>query len=62
MTGEQNYKTYLEVYNELKAAYRELWDEEVRRSFPQYKEYSDDLPLTSQESRQGKNSFCDFRG
>ena len=28
-----NYKTYLEVYNELQAAYNELWDEESRRKF-----------------------------
>lgn len=52
-----NYKTYLEVYNELKAAYRELWDEEIRRSFPQYKEYSDDLPLTVRKSVKGKIPF-----
>jgi biopolymer transport protein ExbD len=27
------YKTYLEVYNELQAAYNELWDEESRRKY-----------------------------
>ncbi len=37
-----NYKTYLEVYNELKAAYTELWDEFSQRKYgiP----YSDDMP------------------
>lgn len=37
-----NYKTYLGVYNELKAAYNELWDELCQRKYgiP----YSDDLP------------------
>lgn len=28
-----NYKTYLEVYNELQAAYNELWEEESLRRF-----------------------------
>lgn len=28
-----NYKTYLQVYNELKAAYSELWDETAQRKF-----------------------------
>lgn len=28
-----NYRTYLEVYNELKAAYTELWDEEAQKKF-----------------------------
>lgn len=28
-----NYETYLEVYNELQAAYNELWDEESRRRY-----------------------------
>lgn len=37
-----SYKQYLSVYNELKAAYDELWDEECQRLYgiP----YSDDLP------------------
>jgi hypothetical protein len=38
-----NYRTYLEVYNELKGAYDELWDEECRRRFGVA--YSEDLPL-----------------
>jgi biopolymer transport protein ExbD len=37
-----NYKTYLEVYNELKAAYNELWNEECRKMYG--KDYSEDLP------------------
>ncbi len=37
-----SYKTYIAVYNELKAAYRELWDEEAMRLVG--KPYSDDLP------------------
>lgn len=28
-----NYKTYLEVYNELKSAYNEIWEEEAKRRF-----------------------------
>ncbi|NND33124.1 MAG: biopolymer transporter ExbD [Saprospiraceae bacterium] len=38
-----SYKQYLAVYNELKAAYDELWDEECLKmySIP----YSDDLPI-----------------
>lgn len=38
-----NYRTYIEVYNELKAAYDELWDEECRRRYGVA--YSEDLPL-----------------
>jgi len=37
------YGTYLSVYNELKAAYNELWDELSMRKFGVA--YSDDLPL-----------------
>ena len=38
-----DYKTYLEVYNELKAAYNELWNDECEKMYgiP----YSDDLPI-----------------
>lgn len=36
------YKTYIEVYNELKAAYTELWDELSRRKFGV--PYSEELP------------------
>jgi biopolymer transport protein ExbD len=37
-----NYKTYLEVYNELKGAYDELWDELCQRRYGVA--YSEDLP------------------
>lgn len=36
------YKTYLEVYNELKAAYNELWDDLCQRKYG--KPYSEELP------------------
>ncbi len=41
------YNTYLEVYNELKAAYNELWTEDLQRNYPGYSdtEYNDKLPL-----------------
>ncbi len=58
-----NYKTYLEVYNELKAAYNELWTEEVLRGvqrgdYPaKYKEYSDDLPLHIRKEVRSKIPF-----
>jgi len=38
-----SYKQYLGVYNELKAAYDELWDDEARKMYGV--PYSDDLPL-----------------
>lgn len=38
-----NYKTYLAVYNELKGAYNELWDEMARRKYG--KPYSEELPI-----------------
>ena len=38
-----NYKTYLAVYNELKGAYNELWDEMSRRKYG--KPYSEELPI-----------------
>ena len=37
------YGTYLEVYNELKAAYNELWNELCQRKYGI--DYSDDLPI-----------------
>lgn len=37
-----NYKTYLEVYNELKGAYDELWDELCQKMYN--RPYSDDMP------------------
>ena len=38
-----SYKTYIAVYNELKAAYNELWDEECMRLYGEH--YSEDLPI-----------------
>jgi len=42
------YDTYLQVYNELKGAYNELWDELARRKFGV--PYSDDLPLAQRKA------------
>lgn len=42
------YGTYLSVYNELKAAYSELWDELALRKYSV--PYSDDLPLAWRKS------------
>ena len=38
-----NYETYLEVYNELKAAYNELWNEAAQKSYN--RDYDDDMPF-----------------
>ncbi|MFK7981520.1 MAG: ExbD/TolR family protein, partial [Saprospiraceae bacterium] len=46
------YGTYLEVYNEVKAAYSELWDEECQRKYNQA--YSDDLPLAIRKEIRSK--------
>jgi len=43
-----DYETYLSVYNELKAAYDELWDELALRKFGT--EYSDEMPLSMRKS------------
>lgn len=50
-----NYKTYLEVYNELKAAYNELWNEESRKMYG--KDYSDDMPINMQKAIRDKIPF-----
>ncbi len=47
-----NYKTYLSVYNELKAAYNELWDEESQRMYG--KPYSDQLPIALRKAVRDK--------
>ncbi len=39
-----SYETYLEVYNELKAAYNELWNEEAQKRYGS--DYSDSMPIT----------------
>ena len=46
------YETYLEVYNEVKAAYSELWEEECQRKYGQ--PYSDDLPLAIRKEIRSK--------
>lgn len=38
------YDTYLQVYNELKAAYEELWDEYAAIYYPEYGEYTEEMP------------------
>lgn len=50
-----NYKTYLEVYNELKAAYNELWDELCQRKYGI--SYSDDLPLAYRKAIKAEIPF-----
>ena len=49
------YKTYLEVYNELKAAYNELWDELCQRKYgiP----YSEDLPTAYRKAIKNEIPF-----
>lgn len=47
------YTTYITVYNELKAAYRELWDEESNNLFGE--PYSDDL--TNDQKRQVRAKY-----
>ena len=49
------YGTYLEVYNELKAAYNELWDDLCKRKYgiP----YSDDLPLAYRKAIKSEIPF-----
>lgn len=43
-----NYKTYLAVYNELKGAYNELWDDLARKKYG--RPYSEDLPVAWKKS------------
>jgi biopolymer transport protein ExbD len=43
-----NYRTYLEVYNELKAAYSELWNELSMRKFNV--PYSEDMPIAQRKA------------
>jgi len=50
-----NYKTYLEVYNELKAAYNELWNEEANAKFGV--DYSDEMPIAQKRAIKGKIPF-----
>lgn len=50
-----SYKTYIAVYNELKAAYNELWDEEAMRLFGVH--YSEDLPKEQKQVIKKKIPF-----
>jgi len=50
-----NYETYLEVYNELKAAYNELWNEEAQRKYGT--DYSDKMPREYKKAIKGKIPF-----
>ncbi len=49
------YSVYIEVYNELKAAYNELWDEESMKLFGVH--YSDDLPKDKKDRIKDKIPF-----
>ncbi len=53
------YGTYLKVYNELKAAYNELWTEELQKSYPGYADqvYTDELPLGIRKEIKSKIPF-----
>ncbi len=50
-----SYGTYLECYNELKAAYNELWDEEAKKLYG--REYSDDMPFEQKKKIKGTIPF-----
>jgi hypothetical protein len=49
------YAIYIEVYNELKAAYNELWDEECMRLYGV--RYSDDLPKEKKDKIKDRIPF-----
>ena len=49
------YGTYLEVYNELKAAYNELWDELCQKKYGI--NYADDLPLAYRKAIKAEIPF-----
>lgn len=49
------YGTYLEVYNELTAAYNELWNEESQKLYGQ--DYSDDMDIAQRRAIKGKIPF-----
>lgn len=45
-----SYKTYIEVYNELKGAYNEIWEELSQRKFG--RSYSDEMPTSMRRAIQ----------
>jgi len=47
-----NYETYLAVYNELKGAYDELWDELAQKRYGE--PYSDDMPFAQRKAIKGE--------
>lgn len=49
------YKDYLLIYNELKAAYRELWDEESMKLYGQV--YNDKMPIEQKKLIRSKYPF-----
>ena len=49
------YGIYIEVYNELKAAYNELWDQESMEQFGEH--YSEDLPKAKKDTIKKKIPF-----
>ncbi len=49
------YGVYLEVYNELKAAYEELWDELAQRRFQT--DYTDKMPISQKRSIRSEIPF-----
>lgn len=49
------YETYLRVYNELKAAYNELWDDECMKMYNIH--YSEDLPIAYKKAIRKKIPF-----
>ena len=50
-----NYETYLLTYNELQAAYNELWNEEAQKLFGE--DYSDDMPFAQRKEIKSKIPF-----
>ena len=50
-----SYETYVTVYNELQAAYNELWNEESQRMYG--KPYSDDMPAAQIKAIKDKIPF-----
>ncbi len=45
-----NYKTYLEVYNELRAAYNSIWEDQAQK---RYSKAYDDLPIAYKKAIRG---------